>query len=162
MEIKLIESAVIVVLFILIRLIASKVIDRTIETSMLEKARGKIIKKAINILNLVISLLILLLIWGVDQSELIQFLSYGITVVGVALFAQWSILSNITASIIIFFFHPVKLEDRISIYDKDYELEGKISDIGLFFTKIKSSNGEITTIPNNVFLQKMIKKNNHE
>ncbi|MDF2159109.1 mechanosensitive ion channel domain-containing protein [Algoriphagus sp. CAU 1675] len=158
MEIKFIESGAIVALYLLMRLITGKVIDKTINNNLLQKGRGKIIKKAINILGLVITIFIFFLIWGVNQSELIKFLSYGITVVGVAMFAQWSILSNITASVIIFFSHPIRIEDRVRIFDKDYEIEGKISDIGLFFTKIKNSDGEIITIPNNVFLQKMIKK----
>jgi len=138
MEIKIIESATIVAIHLLIRLLTSKIIDKTINKKLIQKRRGKIIKKAINILSLFISTFILFLIWGVNQSELIKFLSYGITVVGVAMFAQWSILSNITASIIIFFSHPIRIEDRIRIFDKDYELDGKINDIGLFFTKIKN------------------------
>ena len=51
-----------------------------------------------------------------------QFLGSVLTVVGVAFFAQWSLLSNITSSIIIFFNHPVKLNDSIVILEgKDYD-----------------------------------------
>ena len=74
------------------------------------------------------------------------------------MFAQWSLLSNITSGIIIFFNHSVRLDDTIVIIDKDYEVEGRISDIGLFFIKLKTTQGEEVTLPNNVFLQKMIKK----
>jgi small-conductance mechanosensitive channel len=44
--------------------------------------------------------------------------------------------------------------------DKDYQIEGRISDIGMFFIIIKNSEGEKLTIPNNVFTQKMVKRKN--
>ena len=81
-----------------------------------------------------------------------------LAVIGIALFAQWSHLSNITSGIIIFFSHSFKLDDTVSIIDKDYEVEGRISDIGLFFIKLKTKQGEEVSIPNNIFMQKMIKK----
>jgi small-conductance mechanosensitive channel len=76
-----------------------------------------------------------------------------VLVIGIALFAQWSILSN-NLSIIIFFNHSVKLEDTITIIDKDYEVEGRVSDIGLFFVILKTKESEEISIPNNVFIQK--------
>ena len=48
--------------------------------------------------------------------------------------------------------------DTISIMDKDFEVNGRISDIGLFFVKLKTKQGEEVSLPNNIFLQKMIKK----
>ena len=81
-----------------------------------------------------------------------------LTVLGIAFFAQWSIISNITSSLIIFFNHPVKIGDSIAILDNEYHIEGKVNDIGIFFLIIKTNEGELVTIPNNVFTQKMIKK----
>ena len=109
-------------------------------------------------INLSVCFIIILIIWGVDQSELAVFVGSVVTVPGIAMFAQWSILSNITSSIIIFFNHPVKLDDTITILDKDYETEGRVSDIGVFFVILKTKEGEQITIPSNIFIQKMIKK----
>lgn len=66
----------------------------------------------------------LTLVWGVDQSELLIFLSTILTVLGVAFFAQWSIISNITSTLIIFFNQPIKIGDYLTIMDKEYEIEG--------------------------------------
>lgn len=132
-NIKIIESVIVIIANILLRIISSKLIDRTIINKTVQKQRGKIIKKAINLIFFSTCSILLLLIWGVDQTELAVFISTVLTVIGIALFAQWSILSNITSSIIIFFNHKVKLEDTITIIDKDYEVEGRVSDIGLFF-----------------------------
>jgi small-conductance mechanosensitive channel len=84
--------------------------------------------------------------------------------VGVASFAQWSILSNITAGIILFFSYPFKIGDRIKIHDKDFPIEGEIDDIKAFYVILKSSEGEMVTYPNNLLMQKGISvlKNNPE
>src|SRR5690606_25874822 len=139
------------------RVISNKTIDRTVRKSLMQKTRGKVMKKGLNAIILLVALTFLFFIWGVNQSELIVFIGSFLAVLGVAFFAQWSILSNITAGIIIFFSHPVKLDDIINILDKDYQVEGRVSDIGLFFVIIKTKDGERITIPCNVFLQKMIK-----
>lgn len=85
-----------------------------------------------------------------------------LTILGIAFFAQWSIISNITSSLIIFFNHPAKIGDEIIVFDKDYSIEGRISDIGVFFVIIKTVDGEKITIPSNVFTQKMIKRNGND
>jgi small-conductance mechanosensitive channel len=81
-----------------------------------------------------------------------------LTVLGVALFAQWSILSNITATIIVFFSFPAKIGDTIAILEKDSLVEGRISDIGIFFVLLKTKDGEVVSIPSNLFIQKVIKR----
>jgi len=99
-----------------------------------------------------------LLVWGVEQSKLVFFFTSLLTVLGIAFFAQWSIISNITSSIIIFFNHPVKIGDYIQVLDKEFEIKGNVLDIGLFFLIIETEDHERVTIPSNVFMQKMIKR----
>ncbi len=157
-EFKIFETGIAIILFLIIRTIIIRLIDRTVDKSLLQKTRGKIIKKIFQIIVVTIVSLFILTVWGVDQSELFVFMASVLTVMGIALFAQWSHLSNVTSGIIIFFNHSVKLDDTISIIDKDYDVEGRVSDIGLFFVKLKTKEGEEISLPNNIFLQKMIKK----
>ncbi len=158
MEIRIIESVVAIAIYIALRFAVSKSIDQTVERQIMQKTRGKIIKKAFKFLLLLVLLVFAMIVWGVRQSDLIVFISSVLAVVGIALFAQWSVLSNITSGILIFFNHPVKLDDTISIIDKDFQIEGRVSDIGLFFIILKTNEGEQVTVPNSVFIQKMIKK----
>jgi len=158
MKIQLIETIIAIVLYAIIKLSINRYIVNTIAGNQTAKKSKKIVNKAINITMLSFFLIILLSIWGVDQSELAVFIGSLLTVMGVALFAQWSILSNITSGVIIFFNHSVKLDDTISIIDKDFQIEGRISDIGLFFVVLKTKDNEQIDIPNSVFLNKMTKK----
>ncbi|MDH5414602.1 MAG: mechanosensitive ion channel family protein [Flavobacteriaceae bacterium] len=157
-EIKILETAISVILFFLLRLISIKLVERTVSSNVLQKTRGKIIKKIMLVGLITITLIFILTVWGVDQSELLMFMASFLTVMGIALFAQWSHLSNLTSGIIIFFNHSAKLDDTVTILDKDYAIEGRISDIGFFFIKLKTKIDEEVSIPNNIFLQKMVKK----
>lgn len=157
-QLKIVETIAVILIFTFVFVISTKLVNKTVSNNYLKKVRGKIIRKVINLINILVSLTVILIIWGVDQSELTVFIGSLLTVLGIALFAQWSLLSNITSSIIIFFNHPVKLDDTITIIDKDYETTGRVSDIGVFFIILKTNEGEQITIPSNVFIQKMIKK----
>lgn len=160
-KIQIIEIAIAVAAYFMLRFLINRSIDRIVASNRATKTRSKIVKKAINLTALSVFTIIIFSILGVNQSELALFIGSVLTIMGIALFAQWSILSNITSSIIIFFNHSVKLDDTITIIDKDYEIEGRISDIGLFFVILKTKEDEQITIPNSVFLYKMIKKKTH-
>lgn len=159
---KIIQSLVVIFLFIVIRILVHKIINQTIIDKVIKKSRSRLIRKAINFINLLVCLTLILIICGVNQSEIAVFVGSVLTIVGVAFFAQWSLLSNITSSIIIFFGHSVKIGDSISIMEtKDYEIRGKILNIGLFFTKIKlNDTDDEIVLPNNMFILKTVRKIN--
>jgi small-conductance mechanosensitive channel len=94
----------------------------------------------------------------VNIREIGLILSSVFAVIGVAMFAQWSILSNVTAGIILFFSFPFKIGDRIQILDKDLESSGTylIEDIRAYHLHLRKENGQLVTYPNNLMLQKAV------
>ncbi|MBK8081381.1 MAG: mechanosensitive ion channel [Saprospiraceae bacterium] len=92
-------------------------------------------------------------IWGLEQNEIAAFASTLLTALGIAFFASWSLLSNITSSIILFFNHPMKSGDTLRVMDKDYPVEGEIIDLTYFFVHVRLKSGEVVTIPNSMILQ---------
>ena len=152
------ETIVIIVVFLITKLITKRVIKKVGIRFNYQSGRVKITNKIVDILLVIILVIFFMAIWGVDQSRLLLFLSTVLTILGVAFFAQWSIISNITSTLIIFFSHPIKIGDYLTIMDKDYPVEGKLSDIGIFFIIIKTKDDKKITIPSNVFMQKMIRK----
>jgi small-conductance mechanosensitive channel len=161
--IKIIESVIIIVIYLIIKRISFKVINKTLSEKLIQESRGVIIRNVINLILTIVILIFISLIWGVNQSDLAVFIGSILTVVGVAFFAQWSLLSNITSSIIIFFNHPVKLNDSIIILEgKDYGIEGKVANIGLFFVTLETKESGEITLPNNIFILKSIKNVTNE
>lgn len=101
-------------------------------------------------------LITLAIIWGVDPKSVVVVFSSLFTIIGVAMFAQWSILSNITAGIIIYFSMPFRVGDEIEIYDKDMPVKGIVENVMTFTMHIRTGDGNLVVISNVIFLQKML------
>ncbi|MDM9632186.1 mechanosensitive ion channel domain-containing protein [Robiginitalea aurantiaca] len=140
------------------RYLSIKAIKKVGRLSDLNDIRTRLIIKYVAIGHGLLMISALLLIWGLNFREVGLVLSSVFAVIGVALFASWSILSNITAGVILFFSLPFKIGDRIRILDK--ELEGNneflIEDIRAYHVHLRNSNAELVTYPNNLFLQKAV------
>ncbi|MDG1073665.1 MAG: mechanosensitive ion channel [Methylophilaceae bacterium] len=120
--------------------------------------RMKYIKKTIHIALLFLYAAILIVYLSIDYSQVLIFISSIFAVLGVALFAQWSILSNITASLIIFFGFPYRVGDFITVVDKDADISGVIEEISLFHVLIKKDE-LLISYPNILILQKPVIQN---
>ena len=153
---KIIETAVVVIVLIGANLITKRYIKDILKKFKFSYQRRKLTLKIINLFLFIMAIIFISAIWGVKESDMVLFISSAMAVIGIAFFAQWSFLSNISAGLILFFNHPLKLGDHIRILEKDNLVEGKITDITFFFVHIRMDSGEIVTIPNSVILQKTI------
>ncbi len=140
------------------RFLSIKAIRKVGRISDLNEIRTRLIIKYVAIGHSLLMIAALLLIWGVNIRELGLIISSVLAVIGVALFASWSILSNITAGVILFFSFPFKIGDRIRIWDKELEGESEfvIEDIRAYHVHLRRQSGELITYPNNLFLQKAV------
>src|SRR5699024_264268 len=126
------------------------------------QVRTSLIIQYVNILSFFLILLCLLFICSINFQDLGLFLSSIFAVIGIAFFAQWSILSNITSGIIMFFTFPYKLGDFIKIHEGEDSIYGYIEDIRTFQVIIRGLNNKITTFPNSMMLQKGVSILNEE
>ncbi|HMR89229.1 MAG TPA: mechanosensitive ion channel [Saprospiraceae bacterium] len=155
-EIQVVETTVLITIYIIVFFVTKTVINNTLKNVQLQRARRKIIIKAIHLFTTIAALILLAAIWGLKQNEIAVFASSVLTVIGIAFVAQWSLLSNITSSIILFFNHPLKIGDQIKILDREYPFEGEISDLTYFYVHLITTEGELITIPNSLLLQKAV------
>jgi small-conductance mechanosensitive channel len=155
-KIQIIETAVVFVGYLIIHYITKVFVNNTLKQTHLQRGRRKMVIKAVHLLSFLTSIILLSAIWGLEQSEIAVFVGTILTALGIAFFAQWSLLSNITSSLLLFFNHPVKIGDTIKILDKECPLEGEVSDLTYFFIHLKNEKGETITIPNSLILQKTI------
>jgi small-conductance mechanosensitive channel len=134
----------------------------TVLNSYFKNVERKDILKIINLFLFVIFCIIIIAIWSVKQSQILVFVSSILTVLGVALFAEMSILSNLTACVILFFQHPIKIGDTIKISYEGQDIEGELTDISYFFIFVKTPDKGTLTIPNSLLLKSsfLIKDNN--
>ncbi|MGL2986030.1 mechanosensitive ion channel domain-containing protein [Flavobacterium sp. RSSA_27] len=151
-----ISTLVLLVFVFITRALVTKLVRRFAKSSEIIERRTNLVIKYIHILIHILAIITVILIWGVQAKDIFITLSSIATIIGVAMFAQWSILSNITAGIILFFSFPFKIGDVILIHDKEYPVEGEIIDIGAYHVTIRSKEGEMVIYPNNLFFQKGI------
>jgi len=161
---EMIATGVLLLVLLILRASVIGLIRRFSHTEQIIDRRAQLITKLINYLILGCALVGVFMIWGVDVRNLGVIISSVFAVIGVAFFAQWSILSNITSGIIMFFTFPYKVGDRIMIHDKDYDYVGVIEDIKTFHIVIMNDSGQRITYPNSLLLQKGVSiliQNNH-
>ncbi|MCW1148462.1 mechanosensitive ion channel domain-containing protein [Flavobacterium lacisediminis] len=149
-----IATIVVLLLYFILRVSSKKLVRKYATLNEVLEHRSNLVIKYIYLLLGILAFISIVIIWGVKKDQIFLFISSVFAVAGVASFAQWSILSNITAGIILFFSYPFKIGDRIKIHDKDFPIEGEIDDIKAFYIILKSSDGELITYPNNLLMQK--------
>ncbi len=153
-ENELLGSAICLTVFVLLRFAILTTIRRFGRKSDINLVRTRLVMKYITFALFVLLLVALVLVWGIKVRELGLIISSVFAVIGVALFATWSILSNVTAGIVLFFSFPYKIGDRIKILDKDFPEEAIIIDIRTFSVTLIKDDGSLLTYPNNLLLQK--------
>ncbi|OXA90987.1 mechanosensitive ion channel domain-containing protein [Flavobacterium hercynium] len=149
-------TVILLISLIALRIIVANLIRSYAKTSQLIEHRTNLVIKYTHILMNILVTVCLIVIWGVETKDIFITVSSIATVIGVAMFAQWSILSNITSGMILFFSFPFKIGDTIKIHDKDFPLEAEIEDISTFHVNLRTKEGEKIIFPNNLLLQKGI------
>lgn len=155
-KLQILETLTILILYVITFFVIKTIINNALKNTQLQRARRKIIIKAVHLFTSITVVILLAAVWGLKQNEIAVFASTILTALGIAFFAQWSLLSNITSSVILFFNHPLKLGDTIKVLDKDYPFEGEVSELTYFFIHIKTRDGETITVPNSLVLQKSV------
>ncbi|MBJ7552532.1 mechanosensitive ion channel family protein [Marinomonas ostreistagni] len=145
-------------LLVLAYVVALRLISKAIHSVGLRRSlndlRVSLISKMVNLALTAVFVFLFCVVLGVGYGQLAVFFSSVFAVVGIALFAQWSILSNVTASLIVFFGFPYRVGDWIKVVDKDEEILGQIHEISAFHVIITRLVGDTVTYPNSMILQK--------
>ncbi|RPG30732.1 MAG: mechanosensitive ion channel protein MscS [Muricauda sp. TMED12] len=149
-------TIILLAVIIALNSLSKRGIRRFGKTSSIDMNSRKIIFYLSNLLFYLIAFIGISLIWGVDLKDFSVFMSSILAILGVGFVAQWSILSNLTASVILFFNHPLRLGDRIRVMDKDFDWTGKVEDISGFYLFMRTDDGKQITIPTNLVIQKGI------
>ena len=155
-QIEIISTVILIIVTLLIISITNRAIKRFGRLVDINVNKRKVIFYLSYLVIYFVAFTVLSIIWGVNLQDFVVFISSILAVLGVAFVAQWSILSNITASVILFFSHPLRLGDRIRVLDKDFDWTGKIEDISAFYLFMQTDEGRKITIPTNLVIQKGI------
>ncbi|TDF36329.1 mechanosensitive ion channel [Alteromonadaceae bacterium M269] len=147
-------SLAILLLYAIITKLALPKIQKSVDKSNLKSEATQKAYHTVRLLAATLTLAILLIVWGIDFSGLLILSTSLITLTGVALFASWSLLSNITSYFILLFQNSYRRGNFVRIIDADNYVEGYIADVNLFNTKLITEDREIIIYPNNLILNR--------
>ncbi len=100
-----------------------------------------------------VTLILVLGLWGVGVGGLWTVLVSAIAVVGVGFVANWAMVSNFTASIFIAVWRPFQLGDTVEVIPEN--LKGRLVGRNMMFVVLREESGAEVFVPNNLFFQKM-------
>lgn len=155
-QLSFLASAIALGFYFILRRIIKRIAIKHAQKKKLAEHRVYYVIKLYNISSLIILFLALALIWGISFSGISLFAASFFAIAGIGFFASWSILSNITASIILFVHSPFKIGSEVRVLDGENSIEGKVIDITLFSVIISTANQNKIHYPNNLAIQKPI------
>ena len=154
--VQLIISVSVIILYFIISGRALPLLHQVIAHSKLKAEMNKRAAVVFHILLVLLLIVVLSVVWGVDIRGLLVLASSMIAVVGVALFAAWSLLSNITAFFILLGQKAFAEGMEVRVVDGGNYLEGRIVEINLFSTVLRTKDNEQVVYPNNLLISRPV------
>lgn len=96
-------------------------------------------------------------VYGADLGGIWTVLGTVGALVAIGFVAVWSVLSNISCTIMILFFRPFEVGDEIEFTDPA-GLRGKVINLNFAYTTLRDKDGRLIQIPNNLFFQRIVKR----
>lgn len=145
-------TAIILGIYFIFKVVAAPRIREHAEQGRLKDSAVNKALAALNVLLTIGAFASCLIVWGFDFKGLLTISASIVAVTGVALFAGWSVLSNVTAFFILLAHASFRRGNFVRVLDADNYIEGYISEINLFNTKLISEGREVIIYPNNLLL----------
>ncbi|MDH5766254.1 MAG: mechanosensitive ion channel family protein [Gammaproteobacteria bacterium] len=145
-------SLIVVALHLIVRRIIAPKIDEYVEQGHLKGVVGDRANTTLSLFSFLISVIIILFVWGFDFKGLLTLSASILAITGVAMFASWSVLSNVTAFFLLLTSKSYRRGDFVRVINLDNYIEGYISEINLFNTRLISENREVIIYPNNLLV----------
>lgn len=150
---QLLTSLIILALWLVGSAIMRRAVASVVEDGA-DRIRAAYIRKFLSLVLVVLTIVALGITWGIRLAGVWVVLSTLFTIIGIALFAVWSMLSNITAALILYFAGPFRLGSRVRIGEGD-GFEGVVEDMTLFHVRLQTAEGT-HFIPNNIVMQRAV------
>ncbi len=102
------------------------------------------------------ALVLLLGILGFNIGGLWAMLATVVGMIAIGFVAVWSVLSNTLCTLIILIYRPFEVGDELELAGEP--VQGKVVDLNFIYTTLHAADGSLLQVPNNLFLQKVIRR----
>lgn len=146
--------AVIVIVAFLLNVLSRRGIDFLAERTSPTFAEPS--KRAVRLFLALASVILISDVYGADLQGIWTMLSATLALVALGFVAVWSVLSNISCTVLILFFRPYEIGDEVEFIDP--VAKGTVVSLNFGYTTLRDEAGGLVQIPNNLFFQKIIKR----
>ncbi|MDM7485511.1 MAG: mechanosensitive ion channel, partial [Vibrio metschnikovii] len=133
-------SVLILLLYPKLVFLSLRVLDKTVGQRE-DSDRLQRVKWLLKTSLFVMILLGIMMIWGIELRGLLVIGSSLFALIGVALFASWSLLSNITSFLVLFIQNHCRIGSWVKIIDGGNFIEGRLVDMTLFNVVLETLDG---------------------
>lgn len=158
LDIDIIFTTLIIVLYFVLASALKKFITKYGKQRQIPRSQRIKLARLSKFILGILCILLLIMVWGLNMKDLWLVSSVILGFIGVAVFAVWSLLSNVLAAYILFFSEPFQIGDLIILKDGDNSIKGEVMHMTTFYVKLKLEDGGLANIPNNITFQKIIIK----
>ncbi|KPH56860.1 mechanosensitive ion channel protein [Pseudoalteromonas porphyrae] len=158
---KLIVTVVALLVFPVLLKLTKKLLEKTIKgkIDIHRKYRAELLLK---IILAIVMICLVLVFWGIELRGLLVLGSSLFAMLGVALFAAWSLLSNLTSFLLMFIQNDCRVGYWVRIIDGANFIEGRIVEMGLMNVVLEHIDGHRVIYPNNLFVTRPVMVLNKE
>ncbi|WP_170829112.1 MULTISPECIES: mechanosensitive ion channel domain-containing protein [Pseudoalteromonas] len=152
---RLVVTAFVLLLFPIIFKYSQRVLDRVTQ-GKIDTHRQLRAELLLKIITAIVLICLLLVFWGIELRGLLVLGSSLFAMLGVALFAGWSLLSNLTSFLLMFIQNYCRVGNWVRIVDGANHIEGCIVEMGLMNVVLKNVDGHRVIYPNNLFVTRPV------
>lgn len=113
-------------------------------------------KRAAKLLISLVSIILIFGAYGADLGGIWTMLSAAFALVALGFVAVWSVLSNVSCTIMILFFRPFEVGDELEFIEPVFK--GTVVNLNFAYTTLRDDTGLLVQVPNNLFFQKVVKR----
>lgn len=148
-------TVLVMVFYPMLRRIPAKIFLRGMKAGISphRKQRARLL---LNTITSIILICLLLMLWGIELRGLLVVGSSMFALLGVALFAGWSLLSNLTSFLILFTQNDCRVGRWVRVVDGANFLEGEITEMGFMNVQLRNLEGDLVLYPNNLFMTRPV------
>ncbi|WP_089138283.1 mechanosensitive ion channel domain-containing protein [Vibrio rumoiensis] len=148
-------TALVLIFYPMLRRIPAKIFLRGMKAGISphRKQRARLL---LNTITSIILICLLLMLWGIELRGLLVVGSSMFALLGVALFAGWSLLSNLTSFLILFTQNDCRIGRWVKVVDGANFLEGEITEMGFMNVQLRTLDGDLVLYPNNLFMTRPV------
>lgn len=107
-----------------------------------------------------IAIVLILGVFNIPLTGIWAVLSTVLAMVAIGFVAVWSLLSNVSCTVMILFFRPFSIGDSVEFAGEP--VSGRVVDLNFLYTTLRTEDGTLMQVPNNMFFQKVLKRRRGE